>query len=291
MKRSNTISLALAVFCTVLLAAPSQAQQGKDLSKDGHVTSTDVATAQATAKETQRQIIERRLNGEAGPDYFGLQCCQVLQIPASAFHTIDGAVPVGESATGYLYASAYGGFYDFWAPVELPSGALIVFLDLYYYDTSASDLQIDLRAYNGGNVTGSGGSGPPGGATVASVSSTGAAGYDYSAALVGYTVNNNVAYDPAAAQLTLRTFFTATDGTEKFKAVDIWWARQISPAPGTQTFNDVAPGDFGYQQIEALVASGITGGCGGGNFCPNANLTRAQMAIFLAKALGLYWQY
>ena len=33
----------------------------------------------------------------------------------------------------------------------------------------------------------------------------------------------------------------------------------------------------------------ITGGCGGGNFCPNANLTRRQMAVFLAKALGLHW--
>ncbi len=69
----------------------------------------------------------------------------------------------------------------------------------------------------------------------------------------------------------------------------IGWKYQVSPAPGSATFNDVAPGDFGFQWIEALAASGITGGCGGGNYCPNANLTRAQMAIFLSKALGLYW--
>jgi hypothetical protein len=36
------------------------------------------------------------------------------------------------------------------------------------------------------------------------------------------------------------------------------------------------------------VASGITAGCGGGNYCPDAP-TRRQMAIFLAKALGLHW--
>ena len=29
---------------------------------------------------------------------------------------------------------------------------------------------------------------------------------------------------------------------------------------------------------------GITAGCGGGNFCPAAPVTRAQMAVFLLKA-------
>ena len=41
--------------------------------------------------------------------------------------------------------------------------------------------------------------------------------------------------------------------------------------------------------VEALVASGITAGCGNGNFCPDAPLTRGQMAVFLSKALGLHW--
>jgi len=38
-----------------------------------------------------------------------------------------------------------------------------------------------------------------------------------------------------------------------------------------------------------LAASGVTAGCGGGNFCPDAPVTRAQMATFLSRALGLYW--
>ena len=62
---------------------------------------------------------------------------------------------------------------------------------------------------------------------------------------------------------------------------------QVSPAPATPTFNDVPTDDPGFQFIEALAASGITGGCGGGNFCPDSAVTRRQMAIFLAKALGL----
>ncbi|MGH9380129.1 MAG: hypothetical protein ACRD2Z_05905 [Thermoanaerobaculia bacterium] len=32
-------------------------------------------------------------------------------------------------------------------------------------------------------------------------------------------------------------------------------------------------------------------GCCGGNYCPNALVTRGQMAAFLAKALGLHWPY
>ncbi len=44
-----------------------------------------------------------------------------------------------------------------------------------------------------------------------------------------------------------------------------------------------------FQFIEALYASGITAGCGGGNYCPDSPLTRGQMAVFLAKALGLQW--
>ncbi len=36
--------------------------------------------------------------------------------------------------------------------------------------------------------------------------------------------------------------------------------------------------------IEALAAEGVTGGCGGGLFCPDNLVTRRQMAIFLLKS-------
>lgn len=39
--------------------------------------------------------------------------------------------------------------------------------------------------------------------------------------------------------------------------------------------------------IDSLAASGITQGCGNGNFCPGDSVTRAQMAAFLVRALGL----
>ena len=81
-----------------------------------------------------------------------------------------------------------------------------------------------------------------------------------------------------------------TGGTRIRMAV-VFWKRQVSPAPQTATFNDVPVNDPAFQFVEALVASGITVGCGAGNYCPEAPLTRRQMAVFLAKALGLHWPW
>jgi len=76
-----------------------------------------------------------------------------------------------------------------------------------------------------------------------------------------------------------------------FGYVEIWWRRVVSDPPPTPTFGDVPSSHPFYQFIEALAKSGITAGCGGGNFCPNNPLTRGQMAVFLSKALGLHWSY
>jgi streptogramin lyase len=57
------------------------------------------------------------------------------------------------------------------------------------------------------------------------------------------------------------------------------------PPPATGlVFNDVHIGDFAADWIEELAALQITGGCGGGNYCPNQPVTRAQMAVFLLKS-------
>ena len=57
----------------------------------------------------------------------------------------------------------------------------------------------------------------------------------------------------------------------------------FTPPACAGTFPDVpCPGTF-TDWIELLAAEGITGGCGGGNYCPNSPVTRQQMAVFLLK--------
>jgi hypothetical protein len=74
--------------------------------------------------------------------------------------------------------------------------------------------------------------------------------------------------------------------TSPFQVVD---ALLVSPAPAVATFNDVPTTHPFFQFIEALAASGITAGCQTAPplYCPDSPLTRGQMAVFLAKALGL----
>ena len=56
------------------------------------------------------------------------------------------------------------------------------------------------------------------------------------------------------------------------------------PAPTGTVFSDVPANGFAAGWIEELAAEGITSGCGGGKYCPDAIVTRAQMAVFLLRA-------
>lgn len=61
-----------------------------------------------------------------------------------------------------------------------------------------------------------------------------------------------------------------------------------TPPPATGTvFNDVPANAFGAAWIEQLAAEGVTSGCGNGNYCPDASVTRSQMAIFITRAFNL----
>ena len=75
-------------------------------------------------------------------------------------------------------------------------------------------------------------------------------------------------------------------------AVFVWRAQHGSepPPPCTPpgTFADVpCPGGFAVDYIEGIYAEKITAGCGSSNYCPNASITNAQMAVFLVKAFQI----
>ena len=59
------------------------------------------------------------------------------------------------------------------------------------------------------------------------------------------------------------------------------------PACTTPVFNDVPCDYWAAAWIDELYRRGITGGCGGGNYCPTTPVTRDQMAVFISAT----WKY
>ncbi|MFZ5820839.1 MAG: S-layer homology domain-containing protein, partial [Chloroflexota bacterium] len=60
-----------------------------------------------------------------------------------------------------------------------------------------------------------------------------------------------------------------------------------NPPAAVGMFSDIPTGNPFAKWIEQLANEGITGGCGGGKFCPKTPVTRAQMAVFLVAAFNL----
>ncbi len=60
---------------------------------------------------------------------------------------------------------------------------------------------------------------------------------------------------------------------------------EFVPPPCQGVFPDVPCSSPYAPWIEELANEGVTGGCGGGLYCPDQPVTRAQMAVFLLKAI------
>ncbi len=73
-------------------------------------------------------------------------------------------------------------------------------------------------------------------------------------------------------------YFVADDGTT---GAELWTVPRAALEP---TFVDVHSTYWAWKFIEALVASGVSSGCGAGQYCPDALVNRAQMAVLLLAA-------
>jgi hypothetical protein len=61
----------------------------------------------------------------------------------------------------------------------------------------------------------------------------------------------------------------------------------LSPAAGVGAYNDVPVSSAFCRWIEELTRRGVVTGCGGGNYCPIAPVTREQMGVFIGVTFGL----
>jgi hypothetical protein len=59
------------------------------------------------------------------------------------------------------------------------------------------------------------------------------------------------------------------------------------PACGAPMFTDVPASSPFCRWIEELARRGVVTGCGNGNYCPSASVTREQMGVFISATFGL----
>ena len=215
-------------------------------------------------------------DGGESPD-FGVDSMTALEVQSFAFQAEDSIDRVCDDSNGYRLFCATPGDPYMGAAVQLPSGVVIDFLKLSGWEINAGD--IELALYDNGVA----GAAP---ALIGSLIPTDT-GYFNASASLNYTYAQS-AHHPLYLEVSFPQWFN-----RKFNNAQIYYHRIVSPAPASASFNDVPTNHPFFQYIEALKASGITGGCQASPplYCPDAPLTRGQMAVFLAKALGLHWPY
>ena len=211
----------------------------------------------------------------ARPRAFGTDVYEVTTIPGVSLNVPNWDVHYFTTPTLARYGES-DNLTDFYAGVDLPAGALVDAIGVNTITNVDLGVGLDLLVrdqFGGLTVVGS-----------LSSSVHGNWATDYTTAPVGF-----LWYGGAGESLVLHVQTAATPQPQFVAFVEIWWKRLVSASPSDPTFLDVPTSHPFYDYIEALAASGITGGCGNGNYCPDAPLTRGQMAVFLAKALGLNW--
>ena len=212
-----------------------------------------------------------------GDNTYGTAALTWVTLTPWDFHPVDSLTTYGavfSPVSIYRTSSAGSGVFE--APLRLPEGAVVSVIELAGCDTNATwdlfaDFRAELKTAGPGNAQGV-------------AHTTGSTGCQVvSSAFTPWTVNNDTTY------YTVEVEFISTDASLVLNSVRVGYKLQISPDPATATFADVPVGHPFHRFVEALVAAGITGGCGNGNYCPDAPITRGQMAVFLSAALGLHW--
>lgn len=226
--------------------------------------------AQATSASTSASMVRR-------PSDFGLQG-SVLTIGAASFVPTDTNAAYVSDGNGGKFATSASGV-TLAASVNVPTGSLLNILEFEIYDNDPTG-DVTMTAFVcGGDTPGSGCS------PLGSTATNGMPGWEY----VYFSAPEGTTVDNLDHQYMIQVTLPSDSGATVFRRAIVFYQQQVSAAPATARFNDVPTTDPGFQYIEALAASGITGGCGGGNYCPDNAVTRRQIAVFLSKALGLYW--
>jgi hypothetical protein len=281
-------------FCLALLIATAAVLSGRVASAgEGDTPITDPALLSRlgfppTARNVylaKGAILDQR-SSPANTKEFGTEDFGWTTVLGNQHHPLPfPSLPVYGSLAGdgTIYHSSGSNAFD--APLQMPSGALFQQVTWFGEDDDTGAGHVD------GNVL--------------KICQTGFPVGPPEVTLLGSGESNNGAFNftvivPAAEVVrnltcayVARTRFVHSLGAPnedlRLRKVRAGWQRQVSAAPLTASFPNDTPTTHPYFRfIEALAASGITAGCAPGFFCPNNPITRGEMAVFLAAALGLH---
>jgi S-layer family protein len=243
------------------------------------------ATRAAAQDDPASQSLARKVALQ--PKDFGIQDEGITVIDFTAFLPNSSTI---EYASNFRERWTTAGGTSLIAPVTgIPDGATLTQIVFYFRDDSFFNFEGSFRRWWVDSSTGANADFD----FPVTLTSDGSPGETSLSTAVNipiryrYDIDGDGIQEVVSYQISVLTI--GADGDIAIRGARLTWRRNVSPAPANATFNDVPTSDGGFQFIEALVASGITAGCGGGNYCPDAPLTRRQMAVFLAKALGLHW--
>lgn len=231
----------------------------------------------------------------AGPQTYGTSAGSVVSIAATEFLPIDVTFAyTSDVNAGARWSTNTSRPDTFSAALHLPGGAKVVGLtfDPIDIDPSSSVFTslVECDAFSQNCILHPiAGAGDPDCLTPGFICSGNAfAGGEVSIG-VGFGSADAITIDNATHTYRLIAGNGSGNANTKIGGVLVSYVLQVSPPPGFVTFNDVPTSHPFFQYIQALAASGITGGCNASPplYCPNNPVTRGQMAVFLAKALGL----
>jgi hypothetical protein len=228
------------------------------------------------------------------PLTYGTSAVSYVSIPPEAFFPFSSNTQY-TTLGGRWSTNCAGPCFD--APLQLPSGALVIYVELDWSDTNSSGFVIGSLVqcdYLEMNCTfhPAAGAGPADCLGTGLICSGNAENGGLGHLAVDMTADNVVA-DNFLSNFRLIAGANpfAADGSLQIRGMIVGYVLQVSPPPAKADFNDVPTTHPFFRFIEALYASGITAGCKTSPplYCPDAPLTRGQMAVFLATALGLQW--
>jgi hypothetical protein len=204
-------------------------------------------------------------------------------IAASQFTVrLSSAAPTLTYAGNHFYSSPGSASPTrYFAQLDVEPGALVDLVTCVYNDSSAANnVTFQLQKYTTNVSTGSSTSVILDSFTT---SGSGGVGFDFLEPSPAVTMSTT------DGVLQLFNYYIAADVASDTSIAGCWafWKHQVAPGPATASFTDVPTSSPYFKFVEALVATGVTSGCGGGNYCPDNPITRGQMAVFLAASLGM----